>query len=281
MPVEVSLDYFDPWVIMDSGQCFRMVPLDDGRAVETVAMGRRVVVTSPKPGRYVFDCDPQTFETFWRGYFDLDTDYRALIDAAPKDDTFLANALAYAQGLRILQQEPWETLCGFILSQRKNIKAIRACMETLSDAYGEPVEGTARKNFPSPERLAGLTEAELRACGLGYRAPYVLDAARKVACGMLNMTSMAALSDLELQNCLMGIHGVGIKVADCAMLFAYRRLTRAPVDVWIHRVIEREYGGVSPFDGYGTYAGVYQQYMFIYERDRAQKGFALKGGQQK
>ena len=266
MPMETELTDFDPQVIMESGQCFRMRPAGEG-AVETVAFGRSVTVRALGNGRFSFDCDPETFERVWRPYFDLDTDYAALLAAAPAEDGPLQRALGYARGLRILRQDPWETLCGFILSQRKHIRAIRACMEALADEYGEPVPGCGRRAFPTPERLAGLSEPQARACGLGYRAPYLLDAAQKIASGRLNPSALAELSDEALRAELLAIHGVGVKVADCVMLFGFRRLARAPVDVWINRVIREDYGGVSPFEGYGPYAGVYQQYLFMLRRD--------------
>ena len=252
---------------MESGQCFRMIERQDSLAYETIAFGCRVAITSPEKGCFVFDCDQQEYERLWRGYFDLDTDYSAIIAAAPAEDAYLTRAIAYSHGMRILRQDPWETLCGFILSQRKHIKAIRACMESLCNAFGDPVEGTTRRSFPSPERLASLSEVEVRLCGLGYRTPYLLDAARKVASGELNLEEMASLPDDLLLDLLMKIKGVGIKVADCAMLFGFRRLSRAPVDVWIHRVIDEMYNGISPFEGYGEYAGIYQQYLFILRRD--------------
>ncbi len=266
MPVTLELSHFDPYKIMESGQCFRMIALSPD-TYEVIAQGKRLCINDLGNRRYRFDCSAVALAARWRVYFDLDRDYAALLDAAPKADAFLLRALADGYGLRILRQDPWETLCGFILSQRKHLKAIRASMEALCNPYGAPLAGTARKAFPTPERLAALCETDLRACGLGYRAPYVLDAARKVASGALDLAALAALPDDALLNRLMGVNGVGIKVAECVALFAYARLARAPVDVWIQRVIDQVYGGVSPFAGYGAYAGVYQQYMFMSMRN--------------
>lgn len=262
----ITADHFDPFEIMESGQCFRMVPAGPD-AVETIAFGRRVTVTALGDNRFALDCSEADFIRFWRGYFDLDTDYDAILNAAPKDDVFLSQAIIAADGLRILRQDPWETLCCFILSQRKNIKAIRACVEAICNAFGEPVAGTDRKTFPAPEALACTPESRICLCGTGYRAPYLTDAARKVVSGQLNLTALAALPDDALFSALTTIHGVGTKVADCVMLFGFRRLSRAPVDVWIRRVIDEEYGGVSPFEEYGEYAGIYQQYMFILKKN--------------
>ena len=268
MPLELLLDEFDPRKVMESGQCFRMKPLSED-TVETVAFGRRVAVTQLGGRRFRFDCEPEAFEAVWREYFDLNRDYRAIAENAPAGDAYLKRAVEHARGTRILRQEPWETLCGFILSQRKHLKAIRACVEALCDAFGEPVAGTRRRAFPTPERLAALAEDEARLCGLGYRTPYLLAAARSVASGRLDLAAMGRLPDDELLTQLMSVHGVGVKVAECVMLFGYGRLSRAPVDVWIKRVIDEVYGGESPFAGYGEYAGVYQQYLFILRRDEA------------
>ena len=265
MPVTLSLPCFDPVVILESGQCFRMIA-QDAQTVETVALGRCLRIHPLGAGRFTFDCDPDTLDSVWRPYFDLDTDYAAVCAAAPKADAPLQEAIACMGGLRILRQDPWETLCGFILSQRRHIRAIRANMEALSKAYGAPIEGCARNAFPAAERLAAQDEAALRALGLGYRAPYVLDAARRVASGRLNLQAIAALPDEQLFAALRTVAGVGVKVADCVMLFGYRRLTRAPVDVWIRRVIDENYGGESPFAAYGAYAGIYQQYLFMHRR---------------
>ena len=266
MPITLILPDFDPFAIMDSGQCFRMVPLD-AQTVEVIAFGERVSIRALGEKRFTLDCEPADWQRRWRNYFDMDTDYAGLIAAAPADDAFLACALQSARGLHILRQEPWETLCGFILSQRKHLKAIRAGMEALSDAFGEPLPGTQRRTFPAPAALAAQSETALRACGLGYRAPYVLDAAQRVATGTLDLAAIAALPDDALQAALLAVSGVGVKVADCVMLFAYARRARAPVDVWIRRVIDEQYGGRSPFAGYGDCAGVYQQFMFMHRRD--------------
>lgn len=267
LPVTVTLDCFDPFEIMESGQCFRMIALD-ANTVEVIAYGKRVTVTALGEKRFVFNCTQATFDSLWRTYFDLGRDYAAIAAAAPREDIFLTKALMRARGLRILRQEPWETLCGFILSQRKNLRAIRTCVEALCEAFGDSVPGTARKSFPTAKKMASLSVAQLGLCGLGYRAPYMLDAACQVASGHINLALLHAMPDEALMAALSTIHGVGIKVANCVMLFAYGRYARAPVDVWIKRVIDEEYEGISPFDGYGEYAGIYQQAMFVFKRDK-------------
>jgi N-glycosylase/DNA lyase len=116
--------------------------------------------------------------------------------------------------------------------------------------------------FPTPQRLAEASLEELSACSLGYRAPYIQAAARSVAAVETDLVSIDSLNDEALLQKLLALYGVGVKVASCVMLFGFHRLNLAPVDVWIKRVIDNEYGGVSPFPKYAGYAGVMQQYMF-------------------
>ncbi len=260
MIVEISC--FSPERIARSGQCFRMSLGADG-TVTALAGADRVRIRPLGEGRFQMDCTPETFQGRWRAYFDLDTDYAAIQERAAESDAPLRRAVCASDGLRILRQDPWETLICFLISQRKRIPAIRACVEALCSRCGTRVGQGRYFAFPTPEELLKAGEKGLRACGVGYRAPYLIDAARRVQTGECDLTAMAALSDGELMERLLQIHGVGVKVASCVMLFGYHRLSVAPVDVWIQRVIDEEYGGVSPFAAYGEYAGVFQQYLFF------------------
>ena len=117
--------------------------------------------------------------------------------------------------------------------------------------------------FPTVEELSLATERDLNTCKLGYRTPYILDAVQKVKGGDIDLSEIASLSDEDLLNKLMTIHGVGIKVASCVALFAYNRKGIAPVDTWIRKMIDAHYSGINPFPSYGSVAGVMQQYVFF------------------
>jgi N-glycosylase/DNA lyase len=184
---------------------------------------------------------------------------------------FLNRACDYGRGIRMLRQDPWEMLITFILSQRKNIPAIRHCVEALCSCYGEPIgsAGEPLFAFPSAERLAAQDERCLLDCSLGYRAKYVSAAARLVASGALDLSALAALSDDALMDALLAVPGVGEKVANCVLLFGYHRLGRFPRDVWINRIVENEYDGEFPLERYPGIAGALQQYMFYYARSEA------------
>ena len=257
------IKHFDPEAIAQSGQCFRMRAVAPGR-VEAIHRDKRLVIDSLKEERFGFSCTEEEFHYVWHDYFDLSCDYGVFIGAVDQGDAYLTRAAQAGQGLRILRQDPWEVLISFILSQRKSIPAIRDGIEKLCRRFGSRLMTEEREvyTFPAPQRLAEASLAELQDCSLGYRAPYIQAAARAVVLGETDLGALKGLSDEALLQKLLSLYGVGIKVASCVMLFGYYRLDAAPVDVWIQRVIDSQYGGISPFARYAGYAGVMQQYMF-------------------
>ena len=249
--------------IAESGQCFRIMQI--GGVWRIIAGGRVLEIKCLGESRYKFNCSESEFDLFWRYYFDLDTDYGVYRAAALIDDEYLQKAISFGQGIRILKQEPWEMLISFIISQRKSVPAIRTSVERLSERFGDRIEGEDAFAFPTPFALAQAEPGELAECGLGYRVPYVRNAAELVAGGSLELDALNELDTDKLIEALMELKGVGIKVASCVALFAYHRLDVMPVDVWMNRVIETVYHGALP-DAYKPYAGVLQQYMFNYAR---------------
>ena len=252
--------------IADSGQCFRWQKRGDGYVIP--ALNRVLRVTERADGALEMDCAEEEFNRLWREYFDLDTDYGAMTALLPANDAYLRAAAEYGQGIRILKQDPWETLVSFLISQRKNIPAIRQAVEKLCLTVGrvidEDEEGLLYA-FPSPAELLRLGEDGLRACSLGYRTPYVLRAA-EVFSGETDLNGLQNLGDEALLQALCALSGVGPKIAQCVMLFGFHRLNAFPVDVWIQRVAEKRYpGGLRP-ERFAPFAGVMQQYMYVYER---------------
>ena len=261
MPYSFRADYFSIADIAASGQCFRMT--QDGSGSWTlIAHGERLHITQAADGLVTLSCTEEAFHARWQEYFDLETDYGAAIAAIPAEDDFLRSAAAASAGVRLLRQDPWEMLITFIISQRKSIPAIRTSVERLCALCGEAHDGWYA--FPTPETVAALTIEELQSCGVGYRAKYIHETA--LLCLKQDLTALAALDDDSLQAALTAFPGVGVKVAQCVMLFGYHRQHAAPVDVWINRVIDEHYGGVNPFARYGERAGIYQQYLFYYRQ---------------
>ncbi|HHX10673.1 MAG TPA: DNA-3-methyladenine glycosylase 2 family protein [Firmicutes bacterium] len=218
-------------------------------------------------------------------YFSLDDDleaiHRFLLDEAcstslPGQQPVLHQAIRYARGLRILRQEPWECLVSYIISANKNIPAICKTVEYLSDTLGSPA-GLGQYSFPSPEALLEASIECVKQSKCGYRAPYIIDAASKVAGKHVDLDALWHLPTGEARQQLLTIKGVGPKVADCVLLFGYHRLDVFPVDVWIARCMSAFYLGrahITPKQArdegckrFGPYAGYAQQILFHYSRN--------------
>lgn len=266
MRIEID-DDFDLHKIDISGQCFRVNDFAEGlyRFVhrDNVLYIRRIC-----EGTYDVDCDLNTWTDVWHPYFDLDRNYRRIRESIPKEDVFMREAAEDGAGIRILRQDPFEMIISFIISQRKSIPAIRTSIELICRRYGTPVTTPYEKLylFPAPSILAQATVDELRECKLGYRVPYILDAARRVADRVLVPDDLYALPDEALFETLLTVKGIGRKVANCICLFAYSRTAMVPVDTWIAQIIEHEYNGRNAFLDYGNVGGIMQQYAFYHYR---------------
>ena len=264
-------DDFDLDKIADSGQCFRWETKKDG--TYRIIHGVHCVTVQPLGmDRYRFTCSPEEYRAVWHEYFDLGEDYRAVRGKINRiDDPFLYSACGYGQGIRILKQEPWETLISFIISQNKNIPAIRKSIELLCEAAGEEridSQGQPYRVFPSPEAILALSNETLAACRLGYRCGYVMAAASDIAQGRLDLSALRKSSEETTMKELNRVYGVGPKVASCVSLFGLHHVNAFPVDVWIRRVLSQEYPGGYPAERYSPYNGIYQQYMFYYYRKK-------------
>ncbi len=246
--------------IAESGQCFRAY--ETGSAFIFIAKDKKIRLTQQKDTLSA-DCTESDWNGFWKHYFDLDRDYAAIRKKAA-GDPFMSAAAEAGKGIRILKQDPWEMLISFIISQRKSIPAIRTSIERLCEAFGEDMGDYHA--FPAPKALYEAEAAVLQGCGLGYRLEYIRDAASKVYLGELDLDALFKMNDEDLQNTLKSVKGVGDKVANCVMLFAYGRTAAVPVDTWIKKIIEEDYNGKNPFTAYKEDAGIMQQYAFFYKR---------------
>ena len=267
-------DDFDQEKIRISGQAFRIRRLDDD-SYSYIHKGKVLCVKKLAGNEYDVSCDKKDWDSIWAEYFDLGRNYRKIRSGINKEDTFLKESADAGKGIRILRQDSFEMLITFIISQRKNIPAIMASVEKICRLFGDEIlntgSGSADDNeviyaFPTPEQLYNADEEKLKTCSLGYRLPYIQDAATRVCDGRLNLDDINSLSDEDLFEKLKEVHGVGDKVSNCICLFGYGRVAMAPVDTWIKKVIDEEYNGINPFPGYGRNAGIMQQYMFYHAR---------------
>lgn len=264
--IKKEMENFDLDQICRSGQCFRMYQKDGGR-YHVIAGNRFLELRRQKDG-YCFDCEEAEFEGFWKGYFDLDTDYGAYLGKINPVDTYLKDAAAFGSGIRILRQDLWETIVSFLISQQNNIIRIRRCIQNICEAYGERLDSPGGEEyyaFPSPEALAGLGDDDLKACNLGYRSRYVVRAAASIVSKETDLEKIARLPYEEAKAELLKLFGVGEKVADCICLFALHHLQAFPVDTHINRAMKEHYGQGFPQKRYDGYQGVMQQYIFYYE----------------
>ena len=257
--------------ILDCGQCFTFSPIPVSDALDGLcqtwqgwAGDHRLTISQHQNGSLLFHgVDAGQFESFWRNYFDLDTDYGS-IKAQLSQDPILRQAIQYAPGIRILRQDGWEALCCFIISQNNNIPRIRGIVRRLCEAFGQPL-GEGCSSFPSAQTLATATEADLAVLRCGFRARYLLDAARRVHSGQVDFDAVRSFPLEQARQQLMTICGVGPKVADCTLLFGCYRLECCPMDVWMKRVFSSLYPQGLP-DCTQGYWGIAQQYLFHYAR---------------
>ena len=185
---------------------------------------------------------PAGMEEVARRYFALDHPLDEIYATFPADPA-MQEALTFCRGLRLVRQPLWECVATFITSSMKQVAHIAQMSRAIRSRFGKEVEWNGRKFFayPSPERLAEAEESDLRACSLGYRAKNLLGSARMIASGEVNLEAISAMSDSEALAELCRLPGVGVKVANCALLFAFERPRAFPIDVWIERILREIY----------------------------------------
>jgi N-glycosylase/DNA lyase len=245
----------------ECGQCFRWQA--DEMGIYTGVVSGKVLNIRQEKG--LIFCDAiESDLPFWRNYFDLDTPYdeAAVLFSQPEHLKICAE---YGAGIRILRQEPWEALCSFIISQCNNIPRIKSIIRSLSALYGKPLR-QGLFSFPEAEVIANLSEDDLSPLRCGYRAKYILDAARTVSEGRLPLEELYDMPADEARKKIKTIRGVGDKVADCFMLYGLHRMDSFPVDVWMKRALKKHFPPDFDPKTLGNWAGLAQQYIFFYER---------------
>ena len=269
---------YDLAATMSSGQVFAWERVGDDWC--GVVNGRWARLRQEAETIVVRTAETQREWSWIRAFLQSDVELALVLDTFPKDDLHLCAAVEACRGLRLLRQEPWECLASFILSSTKQIVQIRQIVRTLRERYGEPVTVPAGQPpafaFPTARRMATLREGELRECKMGFRAPYLLGTARCIAAGEFAPESLRQLPAGEARAKLMALPGVGEKIADCVLLFAYGFPTAFPVDVWVARALSKFYfrgRRVRPErlrrfadEHFGPNAGYAQQYLFHHIR---------------
>lgn len=267
---------FDPVHTFMCGQCFRWEQEDGGFI--GVAKGKVIFVKLVKNGDVeIYNTTKEEFENLWQDYFDFNTDYRQIKNTLYADET-LKKAIDFGHGIRILNQDVFECIVSFIISTQNSIPRIKKIIAKMSFLFGDEIIYNGKKYyaFPSADVLSNLTEEDLAPLKVGYRAKYILDAAKKVKNNEVDIQSLFDADTKKARDELLKIKGVGPKVADCILLFSLKKHDAFPIDVWIGRIMRNLYLGenatmkeISNFstEKFSNLAGFAQQYLFYYARE--------------
>lgn len=258
--IKIHTNYFDLDKIADSGQCFRWRKIEKG-AYMIPAFGKELLIwQNAKAGETCLNCSWEEYEKIWKDYFDLGADYEAFeTELRIRKDTneYLYEAAKAARGIRILRQDLWETIVSFIISQNNNIPKIKNTIKRLCERYD---------GFPTANQIVNGGSDKLNDLGLGYRKNYVLGAAILYRRDGENI--LKGLDYKGAMKFLLKFVGIGPKVANCICLYGLGHKEAFPRDVWIKRIEAEHFGGHFPDENYPGYAGVYQQYIFYFERSK-------------
>lgn len=262
----INVNNFDIQKICYSGQCFRMKELEEN-TYEIIAYDTYVKV-SQQGKELTFTCSEEEYESIWKEYFDLQEDYDSIMGLVPMEDSYMKKAIQKGYGIRILKQDLWEIIISFLISQQNNIPRIKKSIQMLCERYGEKKMNAQKEiyhTFPKPEAFIDVSEEELKVCNLGYRDKYILRTAREVVEGKISLEAIKRLSYEEAKKELLKLYGVGVKVSECICLYGLHHLEAFPIDTHIQNVLKENYPEGFPFDIYGKYSGVLQQYAFYYD----------------
>ncbi len=251
---------FNLGLSVDCGQSFRWTQ-DEGGAWSAIVAGKHLKAEQTD-GKLILYTTVEDFESLWKGYFDLETDYGAICKQLSSDE-YLKRATEECSGIHILRQEPWEALCSFIISQNNNIPRIKGIIDRLCRNFGE--ETPFGYTFPSAERLASLEPEDLSELRAGFRAKYIIDAARKVSNREVDFEKIKAEPIEFGREELQKIKGVGAKVAECTLLYGFYKVEAFPIDVWVKRIMAEMYPNGLPEHTKGV-EGIAQQYLFHWRR---------------
>ncbi|MCR5636293.1 MAG: DNA-3-methyladenine glycosylase [Clostridiales bacterium] len=265
----ISDEDFDLTQTFECGQCFRWNKNPDC-SYTGIAFGKKLTLKHIDDKVLLYNTSEEDFNYYWRNYFDLSLNYGNVKRALGAMHPVMKKVCDYAPGIRILNQEPFEALISFIISQNNNIPRIKGIIDRLCAGFGEYKEGTGFA-FPTPQRLAMLSEDDLAPIRSGFRAKYICDAAKKTADGEIDLEQISKMPIEEAREKLMTIKGVGPKVAECVLLYGMHRLECFPLDVWMKRAMRVYFPDKTP-GFFGNYAGIAQQYIFHYSRFNLKEG---------
>ncbi|WP_310602915.1 DNA-3-methyladenine glycosylase family protein [Anaerosporobacter sp.] len=277
-----AVEHFDLKQTLECGQCFRYECLDNNEYI-IVAKGYMLHVKQEGDRLSFYNSTMEEVQSIWIPYFDLDRDYGEIKRRLNEKDNLIGEAIEQKSGVRILNQDFFEMLITFIISQNKQIPHIMQIVARISERYGEYIgEWNAKKyySFPTPEVLGQATEQDFLDMKAGFRAKYLVDACRRIINRELCEEELYQMDYEEALEKIQIINGVGEKVGNCVLLFGIGRREAFPIDVWMARIMERLYFNkpakkeeMQAFakEHFGEYGGYAQQYLFYFARDNRVK----------
>ena len=269
--------------IFECGQCFRWNKQEDGSY--TGVFKNNVLNVKKNKDEIIFEgiCENEIQQTV-ENYFDLNRNYEKIKEQLSKIDQNMKKSIEYGNGIRILNQDLWETIISFIISANNNIPRIKGIIERLSEKYGDEIKYKGNKyyTFPTPEQLKNVTVEEYRKLGLGFRDIRLYETTKMILNKQVDIENMKNNPNtIEVREELLKLSGVGPKVADCILLFSdLKRFDVFPIDVWVRRVMNELY--IKNEDEtkvnkkqiekianekFGDLAGLAQQYLFYWRRE--------------
>ena len=283
MKLVKEIDSFEPKDIFECGQCFRWNREENGSY--TGVFSDCVLNVKKCEGNIVFNGNENVTEEKINEYFDLNRDYSKIKKELSKVDNNLLEATNFGSGIRILNQDLWETIISFIISANNNIPRIKGIIEKISKKYGKEIKFNEKSyyEFPTPKELSKATVEDLKNLGLGFRDVRVYETTKMINSKEFDLDELYTLDTKQAQEKLLTLSGVGPKVADCILLFStLKRFDVFPIDVWVRRVmndlyiheqdekkLNKNYIRKIADTKFGTLEGMAQQYLFYWKREQS------------
>lgn len=257
------------------GQIFRYEEIENGyiviltdRVIKLTCDGEFIIVESNKE---------ENLKEIIYDYFDLNRDYLKIEEEILKKDDKLKDALIFSRGLKMIHQEPFETIISYIISQNNRVPSIAKSLNMIAEKYGERIEFDNKEYylFPNFHKLKDVSIEDYRTCKVGFRDKYLYEIVQNITNGKLDLNNIYNMSSEESLNYLMSFKGIGNKVASCILLFAYQKFDVYPIDTWVKKFMFEDYNIEGEkniknftFNTYKEYSGLAIQYMFNYKRNK-------------
>ena len=281
--LKIKVECFNLKYTLECGQCFRWKEVEGKNNTYIGVIKDRVLkVKQDEDYVYIKSNNNDNLKEIVSNYFDLNVDYKSIEKKISSIDTHVKEAVKNSSGIRLLNQDFFETLISYIISANNNIPRISKSVNEISKKYGKKVvfEDNEYYLFPTEKELENVTIDEYRKCGVGFRDSYIFNAVHGILNNKLNIEEINTLDTITLRNKLLEFRGVGPKVADCILLFACNRNEVFPIDVWVERVMQVLYFKDTndkmkkkeileyAKNNFKQYSGIVQQHLFYNMREK-------------